>query len=90
MSIEESYENGRTPCTYGESMESLSASSFSALLQVHRLLFESFRIMNMNRANASYIQFERLPVSSREFQRPDSPIRQKPSVFPELKSKPGR
>ena len=73
-----------------ESTESLSASSFSALLQVHRLLFESFRFMNMNRANASYIQFERLPVSSRESQRPDLPIRQKPSVFTELKSKPGR
>ena len=73
-----------------ESVESLSASSLSILLQVRRLLFESFHFMNMNRANASYIQFERLPVSSREFQRPDSPIRQKPSVFPELKSKPGR
>ena len=90
MSIGESHENGRTPCAY----EGVNGVTFCViaqfLLQVRRLLFESFCIMNMNRANASYIQFERLPVSSREFQRPDSPIRQKPSVFPELKSKPGR
>ena len=43
MSIEESHENGRTTCAYGESTESLSASSLSLLLQVLRQLCESLR-----------------------------------------------